>query len=468
MKFLLLRCVEENVQPYVKSPSYVPSLYPPLGLMYIGSALENDGHSVELIDLGLEKISKEHLKNSLINADAVGMNTYTNSYKYVADLSQKIREFDSDIPIIIGGPHCIFVKEQSLYDIHNADIAVAGEGEQIIIDIVRYLQGKKNLSDINGIYYRENGIIKSGKPLKIVDDIDSLCFPARHLVDKYDYGVLPLGYKVKKKFTFMLTSRGCQFHCRFCARYGNIIKGYGVRKRSTDNIMKEIYEINENYNSVAIVDDNFLADIKRSHIIFDMILASDVDLEFLIMGARVDTADRVLYRKMKKAGVKYIGYGIESGNQDVLDFYNKGITLNQIRKAVTLGNEMGFFTVSSFILGAPIETKKHIKKTIKFACSLPLDIALFGKLQYEMGSPLWVEAVKNKKIAKDEYLVPSDSRRDLWNFTSEELYGYVQQAFRRFYLRPNYVLCQISKCISRKDFSIVINGLKVITSIYKN
>ena len=96
---------------------------------------------------------------------------------------------------------------------------------------------------------------------------------------------------------------------------------------------------------------------------------------------------------------------------------------------------------------------------------MPLDIALFGKLQYEMGSPLWVEAVKNKKIAEDEYMVPADSRRDLGNFTYEELHGYLQQAFRRFYLRPNYILRQISKCISRKDFSIVINGLKVIISI---
>jgi len=137
----------------------------------------------------------------------------------------------------------------------------------------------------------------------------------------------------------------------------------------------------------------------------DGLIELDSDIELIIDGARIDSADRDLYKKMKKANVKFIGYGIESGNQDVLDFYNKKITLEQIRKAINLCNEMNFITRATFILGAPFETKQHFEKTIKFACSLPLDIAIFRPLNYCPGAELWDEAVKQGKIMKNEKLL---------------------------------------------------------------
>ena len=127
---------------------------------------------------------------------------------------------------------------------------------------------------------------------------------------------------------------------------------------------------------------------------------------------------------MRKAGVKYIMFGIESGNQDVLDFYNKRITLQQIRKAVDLSKKMGFIVAGNFILGAPIEKKQHISKTIKFACSLPLDIVLFYPLNYQYGSYLWFEAVKSGKIRKEDgFSIVADSRKGLGNFTSCQKFG---------------------------------------------
>ena len=212
-----------------------------------------------------------------------------------------------------------------------------------------------------------------------------------------------------------------------------------------------------------IVDDNFLADKKRAHKIFDMLLESDINIDFLIEGARVDTADKALYIKMKKAGVKLIHYGLESGNQDVLDLYNKKITLQQIRKATALAKEMNFFIAASFIIGAPIETKNHVENTIKFACSLPLDFVNFLPLYYQKGSALWHEEVKNKKIKEDEYTVIADSRRGLGNFTPDELVKFRNDATRRFYLRPSYVLDQFYQAFLRKNFNLLKYGMKLIT-----
>ncbi|KYK34033.1 MAG: hypothetical protein AYK22_00945 [Thermoplasmatales archaeon SG8-52-3] len=462
MKFLLLRPAfrEENNQSLNKQSLNLP----PLGLLYIGASLEKEGHKVEILDYFAEKITKDRLKKSLNSCDAVGMSVYTDDCVPAADISKLIKEIDSDITLIIGGPHCTFLQKRSLNDIPHADISVAGEGENVILDISKYLEGKKQLANINGIFYKEKNLIRSGKQLEVIENLDEIPFPARHLVDKYDYSTISFGYLFKKKVTNFISSKGCPYHCRFCSRYGNIIKNWSFRMRSAENVIKEIQEISDIYKSIVIVDDNFLADKKRAHKIFDMLLESDINVDLLIQGARVDTAEKDLYLKMKKAGVKYIFYGLESGNQDVLDFYNKNITLQQIRKTVKLAREMKFFIGASFIIGAPMETDKHIENTIKLARSLPLDRVNFVPLIYRMGSALWVEAVKNKKIKPNQYEVLADKSHNLSNFTEDELIHYTTKAFTSFYFRPYYMFEQIFKILLRKEFNLLRNGLKYILS----
>ncbi|UCF49183.1 MAG: radical SAM protein [Thermoplasmatales archaeon] len=458
MKFLLIRPGdrEKIYRFFICSPLS----HPPLGLLYLGAALENNGHEVEVLDYYAEDVSREQLEKSLKSSDAVGMMVYTNDFKPSLNISRQIKEIDPKIPLIIGGPHCTFLQKQSLIDSPNANICVVGEGEEVILDIAKNIQGKKNLSDINGIYYRENKLIKSGKPLKVIENIDDIPFPARHLVDKYEYGAFAFGYNIKKKVTSLITSKGCPYQCRFCSRYSNLIKEWSFRKRSAENVVNEILEINDKYRSIMVVDDNFLADKKRAHKIFDMLLEADVDIDFLIEGARVDTAEKELYIKMKKAGVKFILYGLESGNQDVLDFYNKNINLPQIRKAINLARQMNFFITASFIIGAPIESKKHVKNTINFACSLPIDLANFAPLVYLRGSDLWTEAVENNIISQNEDAVLADISSSLGNFTKEELIDYTIEAFNSFYFRPKYLIEQIYKAFLRRDYSLLINGLK--------
>ncbi len=463
MKFLLIRAGDKKANKifFVNTPS----THPPLGLLYLGAVLEQDGHKVDILDYHMEDIPRGQLENYIISSDVVGLSIYTDNFIPAKKLSKIIKEIDSNIPLIIGGPHCSFLQESAIQDISDADISVIGEGEHVILDIAKYIQGKKKLADIHGIYYRDNGLIKSGKQIQVIDNLDGLPYPARHLVDRYDYGDYPFGYKLKKKVTSMETSRGCPFHCRFCTRYNNIIKEWGFRQRSAENVIEEIQEIDEKYRSILIVDDNFLADNKRAHKIFDTLLEIGIDFELIIEGARVTPADKTLYKKMKKAGVTHITFGIESGNQDVLDFYNKNITLNQIKEAVGLVHEMSFFTSASFIIGAPIETKQHIENTIKFACSLPLDFASFAPLGYIRGSQLWNEAVENGKISSDMFMVLADSSKNLGNFTREELTEYTIKALKTFYFRPTYLFRQIYRNILRNDYSLVFNGWKFLSFI---
>ena len=124
--------------------------------------------------------------------------------------------------------------------------------------------------------------------------------------------------------------------------------------------------------------------------ILDFLIKEKTDLEIWLSGMRVDVADEKLFKKMKKAGIKIAGMGIESGSQEILRYYNKRITLSQIRKAIYLARKTGIVIEGYFIIGAPIETRKHIEKTIEFAKSLPIDIAIFFTLCLSKGRPYLV------------------------------------------------------------------------------
>lgn len=434
---------------------------PPLGLLYIGQSLEDEGHTVEVIELCGEEHPEEQIKKSLNSADAVGLSVTSYPYETAAQLAKTIKEIDASIPIIIGGPHCSYHPKKSLLDIPDADIGVAGDGEQAIKDVVKALQEGKKLSEVAGVHYRIDNKINAGKPPIPIDDLDSISFPARHLVDKYDYGRIGKSYLFKPKVTSMVTSRGCPFNCRFCSRNTLGFKTY--RARSAENVVKEIQDIDEKYGSVIIADDNFLADKKRASMIMDKLIEAGTDIDIYVTGARVDSADRDLYLKMKKAGVVYLEFGVESGNQDALDFYNKKITLDQIRKAVRLSYEMGFFTAGNFIVGAPVETKRHIEQTIEFACSLPFDLVLFAPLYYQYGSDLWNEGVENGKINEnDGYVVAADVRRGLGNFSIEELNAFCSEALTRFYMRPPYILREVFKAIRSRNFRFIRTRLETL------
>ncbi len=433
------------------------SLYnPPLGLLYIGKSLEDEGHKVEVIHTQAENSFYDNLPNKLKNIDCVGISITSMRKKKTKSLTEKISEIDSSIPIVIGGPFCTLHPKRSLEYLKAADISVEGDGDFVIKDIAKAIEGKKKLSNINGVYYREKDQIKKGKKPKIITNLDELPFPARHLVEKYDYGKVRGSYLFKPKVTSMISSRGCPFKCRFCSRNAISYKTY--RERSAENVFKEIKLVSEKYKSLFIVDDNFLVNKKRAHQIFDKLIKEKSDLDLLINGARVDSADKDLYKKMKKAGVKYIEYGIESGNQDVLDYYRKGFDINQIKKAVKLSRKMNFITMGNFILGAPFETKTHFEKTIEFARSLPLDLALFFPLAYMDGSDLWNDAVKKGVVSYkyDEFgQVINLKENGLSNFSHKELKGYCNNAVKKFYYRPSYFLRQIMRSILRKDFRLL-------------
>ncbi|MDH7517018.1 MAG: radical SAM protein [Candidatus Thermoplasmatota archaeon] len=437
-------------------------LAPPLGLLYIARVLEEDGDKVTLFDFSAENFEEQKIIKAMKKTDIVGITVLSFSLENVTKIIKTIRKTKPRIKVIIGGPHCTLFPEKALEET-QADISIQGDGELVINDIKKAIREENNFSDIPGIYYREKNQMKKGGPLKLVENLDEIHFPARHLANKYNYGN-QYNPKIKNgEFTSLITSRGCPYRCRFCSRNSVSMKKY--RTRSTKNIIEELKEIKEEkYRYVAIMDDSFLSNKKQVHELFDEIIKQKLDLKFIITAARVDAADEMLFKKMKKAGVTHIQYGLESGNQNVLDFYNKKITVDRIQKAVNLSHKLGFFNMGSFILGAPFETRQHFEKTIKFAKKLPLDSVSFVTLKYMAGSELWYNAVKEGKITENNYLVQADSKKGLGTLTEEEILRYCKRARSEYYRRPTFILKLLKKSLKNDDMGFIQSYLSLFFS----
>ncbi len=461
MKFLFIFPLSGFYQIAPKKTLRSGAYVPPLGILYLARMLEKEGHKVEVIDCNAEGINEENILSKVDSSDAVGMTVYSDpiEIKNSIRISKLIKEKDKNLPLVIGGPHCTLLPTHSMRH-HPADILVKGEGELVMPLIAKALEGKKSLSSIPGICYRKSNRIVESTSNNIVEKLDNLPFPSRHLVEKYDYGYMQGSKIATGKATSILTSRGCPSTCRYCQ-----ISAFSPRYRirSHENIAKEIKEIADaGYKTLIFIDDSFLASKKWAGKIMDQIIENNINLKLWIQGARVDSADLELYKKMKKAGVELISFGVESGNQDILDYYTKKITLEQVRESVKLSKKMGFFVHSSFILGAPIETKQHILDTIKFAKSIPLDAASFYTFGYLYGSDIWKEAVRKGQITKKDFWITADSNKGLGNLTEDELDKYCMKAFREFWFNPKQWIRQFYHAISYGDFRFLKMGFDVV------
>ncbi len=422
--------------------------------------LTSHDHQVTILDFSAEPYTTERLQQTLHQADAVGITILTYTLHSATNLITQIRNNRPDLPIIIGGPHSTLFPQKVLKET-QADISVQGDGEPAITGIAEALQGTKQLKDIPGIYYREDNKIKAGKPPKLIKDLNTIPIPDRAPVSRYQYGREYNPHIKHNEFTSLITSRGCPYSCRFCSRHSISMKHF--RTRSADNVLTELTQLqNQGYHYIQIADDSFLADRKQAEHLLDSIIQAQLSLKLIVTGARVDAITPAILQKMRQAGVYHIYYGLESGNQEILNFYNKKTTIHQIQTAVQHSHKLGFFIVGSFILGAPLETIDHFHRTISFAKTLPLDAVSFLPLRYMAGSDLWEQSVQEEKIKENEYLLEAGSEHDLSTLPKSIIHAYCVKAHQQFYLRPQFVLRLLKKSLRNDDLGFLQSYLSLL------
>jgi anaerobic magnesium-protoporphyrin IX monomethyl ester cyclase len=335
----------------------IPS--PPLGIGYLAAALERAQVQVKVLDLTVSPYSKARLENVLtefqphmIGATAVTM-TFDDAIRVLTDA----KSIDPDITTVMGGPHISFCAEETMSEHPALDLAVIGEGDDTIVELVRALEDGRHLSPIRGIAYRDDSTIRFSEARPPSIDVNTLPFPARHL--------LPLSrYRALGAPITMTTSRGCPFQCIFCV--GRSMVGAKVRYRNAKSVVDEFQYLSTlGFRQINITDDLFTANKQHCIAICDEIMARDVKAKWTSF-ARADTVSPDLLEKMKQAGCYAIAFGFESANPDILKTIRKGITTGQMTEAVKMCVGAGILPHGSFILGLPGETPETMKQTIDF------------------------------------------------------------------------------------------------------
>jgi len=457
MDVLLIRPFEqENINIRLPESIYkVQGIFPPLGLSYIASVLKKNNIDVEILDIPALNLTKAELNNLIAEKKPflVGiscMSTTLHSAYEVAKLAKENKAF-----VIIGGPHlAAYPKETLLHDF--IDFGSIGEAEFIILELIHALKKKKSHKSIKGLAYKEKGNIKINS-YRIVHNLDSLPFPARNLLpmDKYDCVI------TQKPFTTMMTSRGCPFQCGFCFKQPSD-KRY--RLRNVNNVIAEMQHCIEKYKvkEIMFYDDSFTFNKNFVIQLCNEIIKKKIKINWEAP-TRVNNIDDNLLKLMKKAGCIRLRYGVESGNQRVLNLMKKGITLEQVKRAFRITKQNKIETFAYFMIGYATETEKTMNNTIDLAKKLNPDWVMFTATTPLPNTELFDMAVKQNLVSKNywrDYTLDKKTKRIPYFVKDAD--KWVQKAYRKFYLRPGFIL---NKIFSIRDIGTIkkyINGAKGI------
>ncbi len=439
---------------------------PPLGLLYLAGYLEaHSSHEVGVIDSQVEELTYDGLKSRIaaFAPDVVGLTAMTMTLIDVLKTARAVKEARPGAVVVLGGPHVHLFPEETI-NLEDVHFLVLGEGEEAFKDLLDSIDDRRKLRAVPGLVFRENGRTVNTGARPAIEDLDSLPFPARHLVPFKKYSsILARGDCV----TTVFTSRGCPFKCTFCDRPH---LGKRFRARSPKNVVDELEQcVRMGISEFLVYDDTFTVDRARVTEICDEIIRRGLDIAFDIR-ARVDTVDDAMLARLKAAGCAGIHYGVEAGTEKILEVLNKGIGISAAEEVFRLTRKHGIPVLAYFMIGSPTETREDILETFRVMKALRPDYVHLTVLTPFPGTEIYRRGLESGVIEKDVWrLFAADPTPDFepphWGefFTREQLNELLAQGYRRFYLRPTYILRRLAALRSWGEFKRKAKaGLKVL------
>jgi len=347
--------------------------FPPLGVAYVAADLQAAGHAVRVLDCTFLRRDEAARLALAARAEVVGIYCMTTMEEDARWFAEQLRGRCS--LLVAGGPLPTCDPDAFL---EHFDVVVRGEGEQTMHELLDAREAGADLGAVPGVVCRreagapargEGGGALRAPPRLFARDLDAIAFPARELLPNARYlelGRKSYGYSI----TTVMSTRGCPFHCEFCS---NVVFGQSYRERSPENVVDEIEDcLALGYERISFADDVFTLNGRRVLEICAEIRRRRLRFAWECLG-RVDTFDHATAEAMKAAGCFRIFFGIESGNDAILELMNKQITTAQARSAVAAAHRAGLEVGAFFILCYPGETDDTVLDTLRFATSLPLD-----------------------------------------------------------------------------------------------
>ncbi|MDP7115913.1 MAG: radical SAM protein, partial [Candidatus Woesearchaeota archaeon] len=384
-----------------------PKIYPvrrvPLGLAYIAAVLKKENYNVKVYDPIEHKDSE--FKNLLLDykPDVVGYTSTTPQSVLVKRLSHIVKASLPNTYNIVGGVHATEMPKDLLSD-KSIDFTIIGEGELTVLELIKHLEHKIDLKDIKGLAYRKDNTIHFNEPRPLIENLDTLPFPARDLfnMDYVNQKNIHTMRGLWLKSLSVMTSRGCPFRCIYCA--SKTMWSRRARQRSSKNIVNEIEHLLSKYNveGIMFIDDTFTLNRERVFEICDEIKRRNLKFKLQI-NSRVNTIDEEIIKALKSVGLIQVTFGVESGSRKILKVLKKDTTPEQAITAFRLCQKHGIGTVANFMIGNPEETLKDIEETVNHAKKLNATFTDIFITTPFPNTELWYMAVKNKWINQSDY-----------------------------------------------------------------
>lgn len=414
------------------------AVWPPLNLAYLAAIAEKKGHEVIIIDGEAERMSIDEMadKTCDFNPDIIGISATTPFYHIAVNLAKELKK-KINVPIAIGGSHITVLMEKAFNDCF--DYGFIGESEDSWALFLDKKKKGEDIRNVKGVLYRDNGKIKFTGQTNPLHNLDELPWPSRHLLkmDKYKLGTL----QGRKKFTTIMTVRGCPYKCIFCSTK---VFGKNVKRRSPKKVIEEMKDVIKKYGveHFMFLDDTLT--LERNHIlnICDEIIKENLGITFE-GSTRANLVDEELISKMSKAGLIRLSFGLESVDENIRKIMKKMISLDSYIKANKLTNKYNIETLNSCMIGLPGESENTVKKTLKFLreskeikqANISIAVPYPGTELYEMAK----RGEHGLKLMTEDF---SKYRRynaavmQVGDLSPEDLINIQNEAFASIYLAP--------------------------------
>lgn len=428
------------------------AVWTPISLALSGAVLEKEGMECKLTDCIVEDVDLKKLQ-ALVGAfkpDLVVLNTATPSIRGDLVVGDDLKKIWPSVKVAAIGIHVTAMPEDSFKMARGLDYIVSGEPEYTIRELAQKIKARAPIDDVRGIICLDRGKVVAKPPRPYITNLDELPFPAWHLIDKTKYQ-MPF---LNRPFFLIATGRGCPYKCTFCADCAYY--GKKLRLRTAKNIADELEWAGRVHGVVDFLfwSESFTINRQFAKDVADEIYRRKLKIHW-VCNSRVDNVDEELLTKIKRAGCWMIGYGVESGNQQILDSVKKGITVEQTIRAVKMSKKAGLDVTAHCVLGFPGETEATIRETIQLVKKLPVDFAQFYCSVPFPGSELYQQALESGWVNTDnwERYEQNFSVLDMPGLSSEQVMQLRKQAYKEYYVRPKLILKTLGRVKNWHDFA---------------